>query len=142
MGRTALHILLVEDHQDCAESTAMLLRFWGHEVEAVRDGPAAVKAAQEQQPDVVLLDIGLPGGMDGWTVAKRISGEASGKKPLLVALTGYGQEDDRRHSDECGLSFHLTKPVDPAQLKVILDKWQVVLSRREAKPEPSNKPGQ
>jgi CheY-like chemotaxis protein len=124
-------ILLVEDDSDCAASTAMLLALWGHEVQAVRYGPAAVRAARDHRPDIVLLDIGLPGGMDGGAVAERINGEANGRKPLIVTLTGYGTECDRRRSEESGISIHLLKPLEPEWLEQLLDDWQGVLDRQQ-----------
>jgi CheY-like chemotaxis protein len=120
---TTLRILLVEDNPDCAYTAAWLLRLWGHEVEIVPDGPAALQAVQDHRPDVVVLDIGLP-GMDGWTVAKRINEQLERNRPFLVALTGYGQDSDRRRSAESGIDFHLTKPVDPLELKRLLDSRQ------------------
>jgi DNA-binding response OmpR family regulator len=117
-------ILLVEDYPDCAASTAMLLDIWGHEAVSVRDGKAAVMLAQKRPPDVVLLDIGLPSGMDGWTVARQLRDQTAGRRMLLIAVTGFGKDDDRRHSDEAGIDIYLTKPVDPEQLRHILDRWQ------------------
>ena len=124
-----LRILLVEDYPDCAGSTRMLLDLWGHEVVSAENGPAAVKQAQEQPPDVVLLDIGLP-GLDGWAVARQIRGRADGQRPLLVAVTGYGKDEDRQRSVESGIDVHLLKPVDPAYLERLLDKWQRHLQYR------------
>jgi CheY-like chemotaxis protein len=123
-----LRILLVEDYQDCASSTAMLLRMWGHEVEVVADGLTAVEAAQTHQPEVVVLDIGLP-GMDGWKVAERIHEQPGANRPLLIAVTGYGRECDIRHSTEAGIDVHLTKPADPDVLKSLLDQKQANSAR-------------
>ncbi len=120
--RTGLRILLVEDYPDCAETTALLLGLWGHEHQIARDGETALRTAQDYQPDVVLLDIALPGVMDGWELARRIVTRPGGK-PLLIAITGYGQEADERRSAECGIHFHLIKPIDPDQLKDLLDRW-------------------
>ena len=83
-----LRVLLVEDHADCAESMALLLSMHGHDVRVARDGQAALDEAVADQPDVVLLDIGLPGSMDGYEVAKRLQEQTVQKKPLLIALTG------------------------------------------------------
>jgi two-component system, OmpR family, response regulator len=121
-----LRVLVVEDDADGALSLAQFLRGLGHEVEVAPDGQAAVEAAQARPPDVVLLDIGLP-GLDGWEVARRLQGHPAGKRPLLVALTGYGREADRRRSDEAGIDLHLTKPVDPDQLRWLLPRFQSVI---------------
>ena len=123
MRAKGLRILLVEDQPDTARSTQIMLGLWGHEVELAPDGPAALQAAQTHHPDVVLLDIGLP-GMDGWAVAKLLHEQASGKGPLLVAVTGYGQPTAYRNSYESGIDVHLLKPVDPDGLKRLLDDWQ------------------
>src|SRR5438270_14027921 len=101
---------------------------WAHEVAVATDGPTALQAAQTVQPDVVLLDIGLP-GMDGWTVAKEMREQQKANRPLIVALTGYGRKTDIRQSSECGIVLHLTKPVDPDKLKLLLDNWQAALAR-------------
>jgi CheY-like chemotaxis protein len=127
-GRPGLSVLVVEDHQDCADSMAMLLGIYGHEVRVARDGPAALEAARAGKPDVVLVDIGLPGGMDGWMVAERIRGLAGGKGPLLVALTGFGREDDRRRSAGSGIDIHLTKPVAPEELEATLRAYQEMIA--------------
>jgi len=128
-GQAGLRILIVEDQVDCAESMALLLRLYGHEVEVVPNGSAALATAKAHPPDVVLLDIGLPGGMDGWEVAPLLKQQAVGKQPLLIAVTGFGQEADRRHSAESGIDLHLTKPVDPYQLRVLLHRFQAILAR-------------
>ena len=127
MKAKGLRILLVEDHPDTANSTKVLLGMWGHEVEVAPDGPTALQAAQARQPDVVLLDIGLP-GMDGWAVAKLLRDQANGKGPLLVALTAYGQPDAYQHSYDSRIDVHFVKPVDPDQLKRLLDNWQEMLA--------------
>src|SRR6516165_6399635 len=124
-----LQILLVEDHPDCAASTRMLLDLWGCQVETAGDGAAALKLAHECQPDVVLLDIGLP-GIDGWTVARRLRDQVDGKRPLLVAVTGFGHEEDRQQSAEAGIDVHLLKPMDPAYLERLLNKWAAHLAHR------------
>jgi CheY-like chemotaxis protein len=124
-----LRILLVEDHPDCADSTRMLLDLWGCQVQTAGDGAAAVELAQEHQPDVVLLDLGLP-GIDGWTVARRLREQLNGKRPLLVAVTGYGQEEDRQKSVDSGIDVHLLKPMNPAYLERLLNKWAAHLEYR------------
>jgi CheY-like chemotaxis protein len=121
-----LRVLVVEDNADSAVSLARFLRRLGHEVEVASDGQAAVTAAQARQPDVVLLDIGLP-GLDGWEVARRLQGHPAQKQPLLVAVTGYDREADRRRSDEAGIDLHLAKPVDPEQLRWLLTRFRSVI---------------
>jgi len=114
-----LHLLVVEDDQDTATSSAMLLRLYGHEVEVAADGPSAMQAARATQPDVVLLDLGLP-NMDGWQVAQQIRHLNTQKRPLLIAVSGYGHEEARRRSQDAGIDLHLLKPVDPKELEDIL----------------------
>jgi PAS domain S-box-containing protein len=116
---TTRRILVVEDNLDTAESLSFLLKLDGNETHAVYDGLTAVETAATFQPDVVLLDIGLP-GLNGYDVANRIREQAWGRKMVLVALTGWGQEEDRRRSREAGFDHHLTKPVDPVALKKLL----------------------
>jgi PAS domain S-box-containing protein len=115
---TCLHILVVDDNADAAESLAMLLRLWGHAVRTSHDGQSGLKAALSYRPDVVFLDIGLP-GLDGYEVARRLR-EEFGETMRLVALTGYGQQEDRRRAEEVGFDDHLTKPADPAVLHGLL----------------------
>jgi PAS domain S-box-containing protein len=112
-------VLVVDDNRDGAESLAMLLGVWGHEVELAGDGAEALSAVKNRRPDVVLLDIGLP-GMDGYQVAQRLRREPGMADTLLVALTGYGQDEDRRRSREAGFDDHLVKPVDPDRLEQLL----------------------
>jgi CheY-like chemotaxis protein len=127
--RKGLRVLLVEDHADTAASMAILLRMSGHEVRVAADGRAALDTAQELEPDVVLLDLGLPGGMDGYEVATRLQAQPMEKKPLLVALTGYGSEADRQHSTEVGIDLHLVKPADMEALLRILERFQGLIDR-------------
>ncbi|HWE37965.1 MAG TPA: response regulator [Isosphaeraceae bacterium] len=114
-----LHVLVVDDNADAARLLARLLEVNGHHAEVAYDGPTALERAQARPPDVVLLDIGLP-GMDGYEVARKLRASVGLDRALLVALTGYGQEEDRRRSREAGMDVHLTKPVDPRTLKELL----------------------
>ena len=98
----------------------------GHEIQVALNGPAAVEAIQVAPPDVVLLDIGLP-GMSGWDVARWVTEQPAEKRPLLVALTGYGREEDRQRSEEAGIDLHLVKPVDPADLLRLLKRFYRVV---------------
>jgi two-component system, sensor histidine kinase len=111
-------VLVVDDNQDSAETIAMLIELWGHEAKAVHDGAAALAAAAELRPEVILLDIGLP-GIDGYEVARRLRADGLGGK-LLVAMTGYGRDEDRRLAREAGFDEHLVKPVDPNVLRELL----------------------
>jgi CheY-like chemotaxis protein len=117
-------VLVVEDSPDMLLSWLLLLELWGYEPYTVSDGPAAVEAAGTLQPDIVLLDIGLP-SLDGWEVARRIR-QRGGPQPLLIAVTGYGQDKDRRRSHEAGIDHHLLKPVDLDRLEMLLaqSEWQ------------------
>jgi CheY-like chemotaxis protein len=104
-------ILIVDDNEDGAESLAMLLQFGGHETHMAHDGLEAIEATERLRPDAVLLDIGLP-GLNGYEVCKRIRTEPWGKEIVLVALTGWGQEEDRHRSRDAGFNAHMVKPVD------------------------------
>jgi len=112
-------VLVVDDNLDVAEGTATLLQQIGSDVQVAHDGPAALTAAVAFQPEIVLLDIGMP-GMDGFEVARRLRAQAGPRNPLLVALSGYGQEDDRQKSAQAGFDFHLVKPASLAELRGIL----------------------
>ena len=112
---TAPHrVLVVDDNTDAADSLAMLLEAIGNDVRVAYDGEEAVDKAIEFSPQIVLLDIGLP-KMHGYDVAKRIRAEKGGDV-LLVAVTGWGNEEDRRRTREAGFDYHFTKPVDPEDL--------------------------
>ncbi|MGZ3451407.1 MAG: hybrid sensor histidine kinase/response regulator [Polyangiales bacterium] len=117
---SAVHrVLLVEDNDDIRETLAMLLSVSGFEVSSANDGPSGVAEAERTEPDAALIDIGLP-GFDGYEVARRL--RMTRPKLVLVALTGYGQPDDRRRSQEAGFDAHLTKPIDIDVLTSLL-KW-------------------
>ena len=116
----ARRILVVEDHRDTAEGLAMLLRMQGHEVATAADGPSALESCKTCRPDVVLLDIGLP-GMDGYEAGRRLR-DLLGPDVLIAALTGFGQEEDRRRSAEAGIDLHLLKPVRGEMLYEALNR--------------------
>jgi PAS domain S-box-containing protein len=116
----ALRILVVDDNVDSADSMALLLSLDGHEVRTAFDGPGALAEAADFQPRAVLLDIGLP-GMDGYEVARRMRELPGLRDVLMIAITGYGQEDDRTRSKAAGFDHHLVKPVDPETLSRLLD---------------------
>ena len=115
-----LRVLVVDDNVDTVVSFSTLLKAAGHDVRLAHDGPTAVQAALEYIPDVVLLDIGLP-GLNGYEVAKRIHQSPALTKVVLVALTGYGQDSDRQTSLEAGFNYHLVKPAHSGQLQQILE---------------------
>jgi CheY-like chemotaxis protein len=112
-------ILVVDDNEDSAESLTILLSLAGHETRAAYDGLEAMEAAETFKPNVILLDIGLP-KLNGYEVARKIREQPWGETMVLVALTGWGQEEDRRRSREAGFNHHLTKPVDPVALKNLM----------------------
>ena len=117
---TPLRILIVDDNRDSADMLATLLKFAGHETHTAHDGMAAVKAATRLDLDVILLDIGLP-ILNGYQAARRIRARNSDKsRPVLVALTGWGQDEDRRRSQEAGFDAHIVKPVDDIRLRKLL----------------------
>lgn len=121
-GSTAapsLRILLVDDHSATTETYSILLGIFGHQVQTAYDGNSAIEAALGFQPDVVLLDLGLP-GMDGYEVARRLRQEPGLQDTVLVAVTGYGQPTDRRRSQEAGFQRHLVKPMDIDELEQLL----------------------
>jgi len=115
----ARRILVVDDNEDSAASLAMLLRVDGHTVETAFDGPAAIERAAAFRPEVILLDIGLP-RMNGYEVCRTLRGRAEGADALIVALTGWGQEEDQRRSREAGFDAHLVKPVAHDALLALL----------------------
>ncbi len=114
-----LCILVVDDNVDAAETLAEVLELWGHQTDLAFDGPSALRHLRDTRPDVVLLDIGLP-HMSGYEVAAHLRGERDVPQPVLVALTGYGQEEDRRRTQEAGFDHHLVKPVNLDHLREIL----------------------
>lgn len=113
-------MLVADDNVDSAETLALLLQSLGHEVRTVHDGLTAVEEAESFRPDVALLDIGMP-GLDGLEVARRIRGNPWGAGMLLIALTGWGEDDDLRRSKEAGFDRHLLKPIDIGPLRDALD---------------------
>jgi two-component system CheB/CheR fusion protein len=114
-----LHVLVVDDNEDAAAMLGELLEALGHEVRTANDGPEALAAVAVRAPDVVVLDLGLP-GMSGYEVAAKMRLDPALAKVVLVALTGYGQESDRQRTRDAGFDHHLVKPADFAALKKIL----------------------
>jgi PAS domain S-box-containing protein len=119
----SLRVLIIEDNRDAAESLRILLRLAGHSVEVACTGRAGVDRARQWSPDVVLCDIGLPGGMDGFAVARALRADPEQATATLIALSGYGQEEDQRQARQAGFDRHLTKPVDPTALVELLNSF-------------------
>lgn len=117
---SARRVLVVDDNEDAADSLAMLLTVRGDQVRIAYDGAEAVVAEQDFIPEVVLLDIGLP-KMSGYDVARRIR-STRGNGVLIIAITGWGQEEDRRRAREAGFDHHFTKPVDFERLLDLIDR--------------------
>ena len=113
-------VLIIEDNADAAESLQMLLELSGFEVTTAADGTSGLETARRFRPDVVLCDIGLPGGLDGYGVARELRSDSAFQSVRLIALTGYGQAEDQRRAYAEGFDLHLTKPVDPVRLKDLL----------------------
>ena len=119
-------VLVVDDNEDAANSLATLLEVMGYEVRTAYDGPEAIEAADEFKPAVALLDIGLP-RLSGYEIARHVRGKR-GNDVLLVAITGWGQEDDRRRAKEAGFDHHFTKPAD---FEVLLELIGQELTQRK-----------
>jgi len=118
-----LRILLIEDNADTRDALRALLELDGYAVETAAEGQAGLERARAADPDVALIDIGLP-GFDGYEVARRMR-PAGQRRPVLVALTGYSQPEDRRRAREAGFDAHLVKPVDPADLSRVLMNLEI-----------------
>ncbi len=128
----ARKILVVDDNQDAANTLELLLDMDGFQVTTVYDGVAAVAAAETEAPDVIIMDIGMP-GMDGYAAARTIRQQVHGKDMMLIALTGWGQSTDRKRATEAGFNHHLVKPVDYATLMSCLQESFRAPERPEAR---------
>ncbi|HEY7308565.1 MAG TPA: ATP-binding protein [Gemmataceae bacterium] len=117
--KSALRILIVDDNRDSADSLAMLLRILGNDTRTAYDGQEGLEVAETFRPAVMLLDIGLP-KLNGYEACRRIRDQSWGKNVVLIAVTGWGQEEDRRLSHEAGFDRHMVKPVDPQELMKLL----------------------
>ncbi|HYE73079.1 MAG TPA: response regulator [Blastocatellia bacterium] len=117
---SSFKVLVVDDNADAAESLVFFLSLHGHETRVAYSGPETLQVAREFQPQVVLLDIGLP-GMDGYEVAQHLRNDSSSKKTILIAITGYGQPEDRERSKAAGFDHHFTKPVDHDKLETLIE---------------------
>ncbi|MGH8490702.1 MAG: hybrid sensor histidine kinase/response regulator, partial [Gammaproteobacteria bacterium] len=117
-------LLVVDDNMDAAESLAVMLGMWGYIVEMAYDGPSAIERARANPPDGAILDIGLP-QMNGYDVARRLRADPATKDALLIALSGYGQDEDRQRARDAGFDHHFVKPIEPSALRAWLAKhWQ------------------
>ena len=116
-------ILIVEDNPDARDALRVLLELDGHAVEAAGEGHAALEIARATNPDIALVDIGLP-GIDGFEIARRLRA-LDARRPVLIALTGYGQPEDRRRATEAGFDEMLVKPVDPTALAGLLATLEI-----------------
>jgi DNA-binding response OmpR family regulator len=126
--RERLRVLVVDDNADAARALALLLDHYGFEASVAFDGESAVTCAGETQPQIAILDIGLP-GMDGWEVARWIRRQPWGAAASLIALSGSGQDADRARSSAAGIDVHLVKPADAAELVRLLDGVRAKVSR-------------
>jgi CheY-like chemotaxis protein len=113
-------VLIVDDNRDSADSLAMVLELWGYQPVVAFDGASGIELAKLHCPSVALLDIGLPGGLNGYELAKTLRDECDFDDALVVAITGYGQEEDRQKSFEAGFDHHFRKPVDLDVLQQLL----------------------
>jgi signal transduction histidine kinase/CheY-like chemotaxis protein len=122
--------LVVDDNSDAAESTAAYLRLEGHEVKTVNDGKEALASVGVFAPHVIVLDIGLP-GLDGYAVARRLRSAGDTSHTLLIALTGYGQKEDRDRASAAGFDYHFTKPADPQQIQHAIEQGRPAAAAEE-----------
>jgi CheY-like chemotaxis protein len=119
-----MRVLIVEDNHDCADSEVMLMREWGHEVQVAYDGTAAFEVAHEFLPEVMLIDIGLP-GMDGCALAERVRALPVLRNTKLVAISGYGDHETRQRAEAVGFDEYLLKPTNPLALRQkLVGRWK------------------
>lgn len=127
-----LRVLIVDDDRDTVGTLALLLRLWGHEALGARSGPEALAVASSFRPDVMLLDVAMP-GMSGFDLVRRIRAEPQFEDTLVIALTGYADEKHRRLGAEAGFSLYLAKPVEPAVVRELLQGEKARLARPSAR---------
>jgi CheY-like chemotaxis protein len=130
-------VLVVDDNLDAAESTAAFLRLEGHEVKTVGDGNEALSSVRVFAPHVIVLDIGLP-GLDGYAVARQLRERGDTSHALLIAVTGYGQKDDKHRATEAGFDYHFVKPTDPRQIQAAIEQGRP--PERAAAPSSQSRP--
>jgi CheY-like chemotaxis protein len=123
-GKRSLRILVVDDNVDAADGLKMLLELNREQVRVAYDGESALTIARDFRPQVVLLDVGMP-RMDGYEIARRLKAAPETRETVLVAVTGWGQPEDRKRSREAGFDHHLVKPVEPSTLERLLDSFKV-----------------
>jgi CheY-like chemotaxis protein len=119
LSTSGRRIVIADDNRDSARSLARMLELMGSEAHVAYDGHQALEVAAAIRPDVIFLDIGMP-NLNGYETARRIRNESWGKNVVLVALTGWGQEQDKRRSQDAGFDLHMVKPIDPATLDALL----------------------
>jgi CheY-like chemotaxis protein len=127
----SLRILVVDDNRDGADSLGMMLQLMGNDIRTAYDGEEALAAAHDFRPDVVLLDIGMP-KLNGYEACRSIRQQPWSKGMVLIAVTGWGHEEDRRRSLEAGFDKHMVKPVDPGALMKLLAGLQRVADRKQS----------
>jgi CheY-like chemotaxis protein len=128
---TLRRVVVADDNHDGADSLAMMLRTFGCDVRTAYDGGGAIEAFEAMHPHVVLLDLGMP-GVDGFEAARQIRRRPGGADTLLVAMTGWGQDADRRRTAEVGFDAHLVKPVDPLTLRALVEPRSMVREQEPA----------
>ncbi len=128
-----LRILVADDNEDGREMLGFLLRAQGHSVEVAADGPAAIESAASFHPEVIVLDIGMP-GMSGYAVARTLRQKPWASRPTLVALSGLGQQEDKSRAAEAGFARHFTKPVD------VNDLLAYLATRAQGRPQHPDRP--
>lgn len=131
----ALRILVVDDNDDAAESMAILLRMSGHEVWTAHCGPTGLQSAQDHKPEVILMDLGLP-GLDGFQVARRLREHPDFTRTIIIAVSGFGQKEDRERAIEAGFDYHLAKPVDP---QIVQDVMITLVEAKDTTPIPKRR---
>jgi len=115
-----MRVLVVDDGTDAADSLALILKMWGHEVQVAYDGPTGLEAALATSPEVIILDIALA-GLNGWDIAARLRGMPGFDQTLLLAMSGFAQESDVQQSRAAGFDQHLVKPCDLDELRRVLE---------------------
>jgi DNA-binding response OmpR family regulator len=115
-----MKVLVIEDNADAAESLQLAMQLAGHDVDVAHTGTEGVKKAGSASYDIVICDIGLPADMDGYTVARTLAPTRKNGKPVLIAMTGYGQDEDKAQASAAGFDHHLTKPIDPTTIDKLI----------------------
>jgi len=128
----ALQVLVIEDNKDAADSLARLVRLGGHQVQVAYSGQVGLLLAQQQTPDVILLDIGLP-RVDGYQVVEQLRSQPETEDALIIAVTGYGQASDRQRSKAAGFDLHLVKPIKTEHLLALLRGDPTLLLQNEGR---------